>query len=110
MKAYVRQNKPSKAYFAEMERALKEGFAAGIAHAMFMLHLNNGFGKSRLEDLAEVMSETLGNSKGRYTDLKAEIEFLNSNYNIDVTKIKPAFEIRRETIAERNERLKSDKA
>lgn len=105
MKAYIRQNRPSKAYFQEMQRALSEGFEAGVAHALFMLHLNNGFGKGRLEDLAEAMTETLGKAKGRCTDLKAEIEFLNENYGIDVKKIKPIFEVRRETIEERDARL-----
>lgn len=107
MKAYVRQSRPSKAYFTEMQRALSEGFEAGVAHALFMLHLNNGFGKSRLEDLTEAMSETVGKTKGRCTNLKAEIDFLKDNYGIDVKKIKPIFEVRCETTEERNARMKS---
>lgn len=109
MKSYVRQaNNPRNAYYSELERALQEGFQAGIAHALFCIHLNNGFGGKRLRDLAETMRDTVGKTKGRCTDIKAEIRLLKSEFDVDIYEIKPIFAVRREHVDERNERLKND--
>lgn len=108
MKSYVRNKKPSKAYFAELERALNEGWQAAIAHCLFSLHLQYGFGQKRLADFSATLAETVGKQKGRCTDIKAEIEFLKDNYGIDVATVKPVFKVRHETVAERDERIEND--
>lgn len=109
MKSYVRHaDNPRNAYFSELERALQEGFQAGVAHALFCIHLNNGFGGERLRDLAETMRDTVGKTKGRCTDVKAEMDMLKNKYGVDVSTIKPIFEVRQENTSERNERLKND--
>lgn len=110
MKSYVRDiNNKRNAYYSELERALQEGFTAGVAHVLFCLTLNNGFGKKRLEELVDTCSEIVGKTKGRCTDIKAEMELLNNKYGIDCKAIKPIFEVRQETTAEKNERLKNGK-
>lgn len=109
MKSYVRHsNNPRTAYQAELERALREGFAAGMAHALFCLHLSKGFGGKRLKDVAETADDLAGGKKGRCTDIKAEVDLLKNKYGVDVWEIKPKFKVKQETTAQRSERMKNN--
>lgn len=109
MKSYVRQAGSTRnAYKSELKRALQEGYTAGMAHALFCLHLTYGFGAKRLGAVAETANDLAGSKKGRCTNVKVEMDFLKDKYNIDVWKIQPRFEVEHETTAQRDERIKKE--
>ena len=79
----------------ELERAIREGFRAGLAVAMKSQQLYRGYGKKRLQRLAEDVND-LVNLKpfGREINFKYIVDEMKEKYGVDLTKIDLVVEVK----------------
>lgn len=79
----------------ELERAIREGFKAGIAVAMKSQQLYRGYGKRRLQRLAGDVND-LVNFKplGKEIDFKYIVDEMKEKYGVDLDKINLVVEVK----------------
>lgn len=79
----------------ELERAIREGFRAGLAVAMKSQQLYRGYGKKRLQRLVGDVND-LVNFKpfGREINFKYIVDEMKEKYGVDLTKIDLVVEVK----------------
>lgn len=79
----------------ELERAIREGFWAGLAVVMKSQQLYRGYGKKRLQRLAGDVND-LVNFKpfGREINFKYIVDEMKEKYGVDLTKIDLVVEVK----------------
>ena len=79
----------------ELERAIREGFRAGLAVAMKSQQLYRGYGKKRLQRLAGDVND-LVNFKpfGKEIDFKYIVDEMKEKYGVDLDKIDLVVEVK----------------
>ena len=79
----------------ELERAIREGFRAGLAVAMKSQQLYRGYGKKRLQRLAGDVND-LVNFKpfGKEINFKFIVDEMKENYGVDLDKIDLVVEVK----------------
>lgn len=79
----------------ELERAIREGFRAGLAVAMKSQQLYRGYGKKRLQRLAGDVND-LVNFKpfGKDINFKFIVDEMKEKYGVDLTKIDLVVEVK----------------
>ena len=89
------QNRMIKKHTEEYERAIRESFKAGIAVAMKSQQLYQGYGKKRLQGLAEDVND-LVNFKpfGKEINFKYIVDEMKEKYGIDLDKINLVVEVK----------------
>lgn len=89
------QDRMIKKHVQEYERAIREGFRAGLAVAMKSQQLYRGYGKKRLQRLAEDVND-LVNLKpfGREINFKYIVDEMKEKYGVDLTKIDLVVEVK----------------
>ena len=89
------QNRMIKKHTEEYERAIREGFKCGLAVAMKSQQLYRGYGKKRLQRLAEDVND-LVNLKpfGRDINFKYIVDEMKEKYGVDLDKIDIVVEVK----------------
>ena len=79
----------------ELERAIREGFRAGLAVAMKSQQLYRGYGKKRLQRLAGDVND-LVNFKpfGKEINFKFIVDEMKEKYGVDLDKIDLVVEVK----------------
>ena len=89
------QNRMIKKHTEEYERAIRAGFTCGLAVAMKSQQLYRGYGKKRLQRLAEDVND-LVNLKpfGREINFKFIVDEMKEKYGVDLDKINLVVEVK----------------
>lgn len=91
------QNRMIKKHTEEYERAIREGFRAGLAVALKSQQIYRGYGEKRLQRLAGDIND-LVNFKpfGREINFKYIVDEMKEKYGVDLDKIDLVVEVKKE--------------
>lgn len=97
MKSYIRQaGQKRTAYDRELERAMYEGFMSGVTLALYSMHLNQGFGKKRLNSVFKTCKDLTYKKRERQFYLNDMIDFIRKEYGIDPAELELTVKIQHE--------------